>query len=344
VIGLLGATGYTGQLVAAELSRRGLPHRLGARRPPAALGAVAVDVTDRQSLEAFFDGISTVINTVGPFADLGLPVVEAAAEAGVAYVDSTGEPAFMSEVYDRFSRASVPLVPACGFDYVPGDLAAAVAVADLGSATVEEVTITYELAGMVPSRGTARTALGTAGSMSLIPKRRRIAFPDGEKGGVEIPWGERVTVPRWLPTARVATVLVVNDTTAAVLQASAVIDSIGAALGAVGGLMRPVRTGAALLKPVVEPLIRMLPAGPSEPVRRRSRFRILAEARAGRRRAAVLIEGNDVYALTARFLVEAALQVGGAGALTPAQALDPEPFLKSVAGDGLTWQRVEGRP
>ena len=140
MIGLLGATGYTGQLVAAELSRRGLPHRLGARRPQASPGAVAVDVTDRQSLEAFFDGITTVINTVGPFADLGLPVVEAAAEAGVAYVDSTGEPAFMSKVYDRFSRASVPLVPACGFDYVPGDVATAVAVGDLGSVRVDEVT------------------------------------------------------------------------------------------------------------------------------------------------------------------------------------------------------------
>ena len=32
-IGLLGATGYTGQLVADELASRGFPHRLGARNP-----------------------------------------------------------------------------------------------------------------------------------------------------------------------------------------------------------------------------------------------------------------------------------------------------------------------
>ena len=33
MIALLGATGYTGKLVAAELARRQLPHRLGARNP-----------------------------------------------------------------------------------------------------------------------------------------------------------------------------------------------------------------------------------------------------------------------------------------------------------------------
>ena len=32
-IGVLGATGYTGRLVADELAARGLPHRSGARNP-----------------------------------------------------------------------------------------------------------------------------------------------------------------------------------------------------------------------------------------------------------------------------------------------------------------------
>ena len=33
MIALLGATGYTGKLVAAELTRKGVAHRLGARSP-----------------------------------------------------------------------------------------------------------------------------------------------------------------------------------------------------------------------------------------------------------------------------------------------------------------------
>src|SRR5438309_820489 len=111
MIGLLGATGYTGKLVAAELASRRLPHRRGARDPEklAALPAVAgaepfvVDVGQRDRLDAFLDGLDAVINTVGPFVELGLPVVEACADAGVPYVDSTGETAFMAEVYERFA-------------------------------------------------------------------------------------------------------------------------------------------------------------------------------------------------------------------------------------------------
>ena len=44
-------------------------------------------------------------------------------------------------------------------------------------------------------------------------------------------------------------------------------------------------------------------------------------------------ESRDVYGLTARFLVEAAQHVRGAGAMAPAEALDPEPFLQAVSYD-----------
>ena len=112
-IGLLGATGYTGRLVADELAARGWPHRLGARNPER-LGALkqggeaepfVVDAGDRGRLDAFCEGLDAVISCVGPFAELGMPVVEAVAAAGVPYVDSTGEPTFMSDVYDRFAGA-----------------------------------------------------------------------------------------------------------------------------------------------------------------------------------------------------------------------------------------------
>jgi short subunit dehydrogenase-like uncharacterized protein len=145
VIALLGATGYTGRLVAEELARRGRRYRLGARSrdrlsavPRAEQAeAIVVDVHDPARLDAFLRGAAVLINTVGPFTSLGLPVVEAAVRNGVAYVDSTGEPGFMAEVYRRFGDAPVPLVPACGFDYIPGDLAAAVAARDLGGAVTE---------------------------------------------------------------------------------------------------------------------------------------------------------------------------------------------------------------
>src|SRR4051794_1192293 len=139
LIALLGATGFTGRLVAAELARRGIDHRRGARDPEK-LAALApdptgepfvVDAGERARLDAFLDGAEAVINTVGPFSRLGMPVVEAAVENGVAYVDSTGEFESMADVCLRFRGASGGVVPACGCDYSRGDLAASSAAAAL---------------------------------------------------------------------------------------------------------------------------------------------------------------------------------------------------------------------
>ena len=216
-IGLLGATGYTGRLVADELAARGLPHRLGARNPER-LGAMKqggeaepfiVDTADSGRLAAFCDGVDAVISTVGPFADLGLPVVEAAVSAGLPYVDSTGEHAFMSDVYDRFAGARSPVVPACGFDYLPGDLAAAVAASRLGGPATE-IVIAYEVSGARPTRGTARSAIGIVRHLRTVPRFLTVGAPEGELAGIEFPFGEQLTVPLHLPLARVVTGVVLK--------------------------------------------------------------------------------------------------------------------------------------
>ena len=335
MIALLGATGYTGKLVAAELARCGLPHRLGARDPAKLAGLQAtsvgepfvVDAGEPGRLDLFLDGATALISCAGPFARVGLPVVEAAVRNGVPYVDSTGEREFMRLVYERFTDAPVPLVPACGFDFVPGDLAAAVAAAGLGDG-VKEVVVGYDLGAMAASRGTARTVLGaarSAGGGPALGRTRRVRFPSGDKDVVEIPWGEQLTVPRHVPGATVVAGVVAPPL-------------VGPALSLAAGAMR-------LVAPALEPLVDLLPEGPPAARRRRASFTIVAEARSETgRRSAVVCEGSDVYGLTARFLVEAARRVGGAGALTPAQALDPVPFLDAVSGDGPTgtfaWRRI----
>ena len=82
-------------------------------------------VDDGPSLRALVDGADVLINCAGPFTYAGEPVVRAAIDAGVHYVDSTGEQSFMRMVFDRYGpdaeRRGLALVPACGFDYVPGD-------------------------------------------------------------------------------------------------------------------------------------------------------------------------------------------------------------------------------
>jgi hypothetical protein len=273
-VALLGATGYTGRLVAAELTRCGVPHRLGGRSAerlaavPSEADRHLVDLDDPTSLDAFLDGTDVLVSCVGPFARYGMPVVEAAVRTGTPYVDSTGEFDFMADVYRRFRDAATPVVPACGFDYVPGDLAAAVAVEELGG-SADEVDVVYRVQSGAVSRGTARTALDALGTARANPARFVVEGPDGPLSAVEVPWGEHVTVPQHVPDTRV---------------------------------------------------------------------------RSGDRTARVAVHCRDVYGLTARLLVAASQRVRGTGAMAPAEALEPRPFLDTVSGTDangeLRWEML----
>jgi hypothetical protein len=280
-----------------------------------------VNVKDASALDAFLAGAEVLINTVGPFAELGMPVVEAAVRNGVAYVDSTGEPAFMSEVYQRFASAPVAIVPACGFDYVPGDLAAAIAARDLGG-KCERIGVHYETNATLPSRGTVRSALGVLARDDIAQlKARRIELPEGSRDAIEWPGGERITVPRHVPGAEVSVTMIVS-----------------------GILLPGWQFGAAVmtsLAPMLRPLANFLPEGPPAALRAAARYRVFAEASGPSGRAVVVCEGSDPYGMTARFLVAAAARITGSGAMAPAQALEPAAFLDAVSGADFRWRRIE---
>jgi short subunit dehydrogenase-like uncharacterized protein len=323
-VALLGATGYTGRLVAAELSRRGISHRLGGRSRqrleavPSAADRHVVDTTDPSSLDAFLDGADVLITCVGPFTELGMPVVEAAVRTGTPYVDSTGEFGFMAQVYERFRTAATPVVPACGFDYIPGDLAAAIAVEELGG-SADEIDVLYRLRGGKPSRGTARSAVAAMSTAAMTPSRIVVAGPDGPLSAVEVPWGEHVTVPLHVPGARVRSGIVAPDafTRAAALAAP------------LAPLTTPLTRAAA---PLLNKLVDRMKEGPDDETRAKAQALVVAEARSGDRSARVAVHCRDGYGLTARFLVEAAQSIGGTGAQATAEALQPRAFLDAVSG------------
>ena len=116
--------------------RRGLPHivagRSAARLRAAAAQAGTVApvraaaLDDRDALRHLLGDCAAVINCAGPFMRYGEAVVRAAVETGTHYVDTTGEQPFIKRVYERWDAAAraaeVAVVPAMGFDYVPGDL------------------------------------------------------------------------------------------------------------------------------------------------------------------------------------------------------------------------------
>ena len=142
---LLGATGYTGKRVLQELLARGEQPTLVGRsrtkmlaiadRLEAELPAVEADVTSTGDLTRLFEPTDVVVSTVGPFMQLGIATVTAAAQAGAHYLDSTGEATFVRHVFglDPIAVArGATLVPAFGYDYVPGNLAGALALTRAG--------------------------------------------------------------------------------------------------------------------------------------------------------------------------------------------------------------------
>ncbi|HWC36161.1 MAG TPA: NAD(P)H-binding protein [Mycobacteriales bacterium] len=326
-IGLLGATGYTGRLTATEFALREIPVRLGGRsedrlsRVDAADGAerVVVDTTDRKALERFMAGLDIVISTVGPFDRLGRPVVDAAVAAGVHYIDSTGEPDFMTWAYDAHSSAVTAVVPACGYDYVPSDCAASVA-ASMIDGKPERIDIGYSLRGMKPTRGTARSALGAVLAQGN-PQLRRSTI--GNQPALQLPLGDVLTTGRWAGDAMVTANVTVSK------AARAIAPIMGPATGPM------LRLGAPLLRRLVE----RMPEGPTDEMRAAARATVSATATRGSQTATATVDVNDVYAFTALALVEFALKVEGKGPMSPAESVESTEMLEALSGPLLTWRR-----
>lgn len=221
-IAIAGATGFTGRLVARALAERGAALRLLGRnrkRLPAAAAALppgtscdtrAVEAWDVAGIARALDGCGAVVACAGPFVLAGWPVVTAAVRARVHYCDSTGEQHFIRRIFDELDAparaAGCALVPAAGYDFVPGDLGCALAAARWGPLLAVEVT--YASESGATSTGTRRTMIEILASPALervdgrtVPmrigeRRKRVATPFGTVDAFSFPGGEAITVPR----------------------------------------------------------------------------------------------------------------------------------------------------
>jgi len=144
---LFGASGYTGDLTAREMVARGMaPVLAGRRREPlealaTELGGLEIklaDVENPASVHALVEKGDVLVSTVGPFMRFGQPALDAALSAGAHYLDSTGEGPFIRRVFEqagpRAHAEGTVLLTAMGYDYVPGNLAGAIALREAGAA------------------------------------------------------------------------------------------------------------------------------------------------------------------------------------------------------------------
>jgi short subunit dehydrogenase-like uncharacterized protein len=351
-IAVYGATGYTGRLVCAELARAGADLVVSGRNRSKldALaseieGEVAVNAAtldDPSSLRALLADCSVVVDCAGPFVRYGEPVLAAAVDTGTHYLDSTGEQPYMKMAFERYgpgaSEAGVAVIPAMGFDYVPGDMIASLTAS--GMDELDEICLSYNWQGFTPSRGTARTTLEImrgAGvewrdkewvDVSGGAGRGTYEFPApiGRRHMIWYPAGEQITVPRHIPTRNVRTKINAGGFSNERLA------PIFAAMVWPAGLA--MRTP---LKRLADAAISRLPEGPSAEQRERMLWTIVCEARLGEVERLGLISGKDVYGLTAAALCNGAMIAAGRGfegrgALAPSQAFDPKDFLARLDG------------
>lgn len=142
---ILGATGFTGQLVAHYLHERyGVDGELRwaiAGRSEDKLAAlkqslnapdlpiIQADNHDRASLDALVAQTHVVCSTVGPYALHGDAVVAACVDSGTDYCDLTGEVPWMHRMLARHGQKAqttgARIVHCCGFDSVPSDMGVA---------------------------------------------------------------------------------------------------------------------------------------------------------------------------------------------------------------------------
>jgi short subunit dehydrogenase-like uncharacterized protein len=353
---LFGATGYTGRLVAEAMVERDMKPVLAARSRDKleALGAelgggletAVADVSDPPSVSALVERGDVLVTTVGPFARWGTTAAAAATTAGAHYLDSTGEAAFIREVFERYGpaaeRAGSAMLTAFGYDWVPGNLAGGVALRQAGEDAVR-IDVGYFLTGRAgPSGGTQATMAASLGEPSFAFREGRVrkertakrvrSFQVGSKSreGVSVGSSEHFTLPRIAPQLR----------------------EVNAYLGWFGPFSRPMQAfslGASLpgaswlLKQAGERFVKGSSGGPDAEARAKSGSHVVAIAYdgSGRELAEVHVAGVDGYTFTGRVLAWGA-QRAAEGGLQSTGALGPvEAFGLVGLTDGCRWAGLE---
>ncbi len=354
---VLGATGFTGRLLAHAVKARGLEPVL-AGRSAAKLAALAEELggaetalantSDPKSVRRLVSRGDVLATTVGPFARHGKTALEAAIAASAHYIDSTGESGFVRSVFadagPRAAASGSALLTAFGYDFVPGNLAAALALRQAGSAATRVVTGYFFDGEARPSSGTAATMLtGLTDPSHLLRGGRLVLLPTGRKmrtfsdRGVRRPAvllgsTESLALPRTFP------------------QLTEVANYLGW-LGKRSYALPVASFGTGLLQ--LPPLRRRLKRradraaaitgqGPDEASRRNQRSVAIAVASdsGGKQLTSVRVEGPNGYDLTAELMAWAASElahdrVKSVGALGPVDAFGLDRLVEGCRSAGL---------
>ncbi|MFF0264242.1 DUF5938 domain-containing protein [Kribbella sp. NPDC004536] len=212
-----GASGYTGRLICEYLRHYHVPFVAAGRSEDTLKASMDSNVPgietadyeiaavdhDVAALTDLFKGASVVLNTVGPFSELGPAAVEAALAAGAHYTDTTGEQDWLitcDEQYGaKFAEAGLLLAPGIAQMYTTGEIAAQLCLEEPGLDTLD-IAVFW---GGSPTIASTRTILvNAAGSKAhYLEQNTYVEFAEAEQGlvplvvpgqhelALSLPWG-----------------------------------------------------------------------------------------------------------------------------------------------------------
>lgn len=354
---LFGATGYTGHLIAEEMVARGLNPVLCGRNQQrletmseklGGLDFAVADVDDPEAFRFILGKGDVLVSTVGPFLKYGKTAIMAAIEKGAVYFDSTGEPAFIQEVFDVYGKQArdmgATLITACGYDYIPGNCAAGLALEAAGP-KAKRVDVGYfstsagQISPLDMSQGTKKSLI-----MSLVTpikvyasgayamktggtKVRRFDLEGFSGLGLSISCTEQFSLPRVYPQLTdVCTYLGWFGKMTRLMQTGALIQTV---MGKIPGYL-PLASYALSRLPESKGM------GPKADLRQKHVTHVIAETfdENGEQLSRTDLVGADAYTFTAKFMAWAADTASKNGAMTPGPLGPIEAFGLDNLRDG----------
>ncbi len=328
------------------------------------------DVERSESIRRLLEEGDVLVSTVGPFTLYGKTALDAAVEAGAHYIDSTGEPAFMRDVFEVAGpvaeRRGTTLLTAFGYDYVPGNVAGASAV-DRAGPDARRLEVAYLLPktarvpGANPKRepaistGTRASLLAIGAAPHHVRRQGRLALEtsarkmnafvvDGRaRWASSIGGSEPLALPRTYPDLDDVAVFMEFPGPAHVTR------SVALGFSVVAGAFGRTAQGRRAMRAGVKAAARQTGGGPSADARARSGSLIVAMCRGedGRLLSAVRLEGpTNGYTLTGHMIAwgAASLRAGAqkaAGAVGPVEAFGLDKCEAELSRAGLVLSEMK---
>lgn len=393
LIAVIGATGFTGKLVASYLANKGSRLLLCGRNqqkldvlrenllaqsdPREGAGFVSpVDLLVRkmdvvgdsiQDIANSLAGVSVAINCAGPFTRLGEKVVTACLEAGVHYLDISGEAGWIARLVRDFEgrarERGVMLIPACAFEYAIADSGAQLLHDELRD--LDRFESTYVIDGFYTSAGTRASILeALKGPAMKLAEGRLCPIDPGALRLLDLSDGRRLTM---YPFAGGEVYLVPLHTTVRNIETFLTSDKSPQLMALLGRIL-PTLAGAigfkglGFLRNMVEAIVCDPDKCPTEEERKTTRFTLIfrgfggvgrdkvgndggngAGEQSGFRKRTLTVGGVDPYFLTAVIAGECALVIQSSsekpeGGVTSPAMLGGQLFIQSITRDnGCVW-------